>query len=95
MERYCCSRCKAIKYKAYFAYCDKSPSKRQSYCKECQRAYYREYIVPALRGRGFNRVLPSWLRKVVMPPVSIPGKVIVLQTYRDGQHLRRRAVVGA
>jgi hypothetical protein len=53
------------------------------YCKECEKAYRREYILPALRGRGKARVMPDWVMSMLDKPKVIERKVIRLEEYID------------
>lgn len=91
-----CSYCHSEKSLSFFAKSSWSSDGHQTYCKLCKREYYREYILPALRGRGHNRVLPAWVKGLVRPPEFLPSKVIRLQDYfkPDTNRRAKRLVVG-
>lgn len=91
-----CSRCGFVLAIDMFHYSNTSADGCQPYCKTCKQDYYREYIVPALRGRGNDHVLPAWLKTLVKPPLELPGKVIRLADYIDPASDKKikRLVVG-
>lgn len=89
-----CSRCKHNLYSYDFNLNRHTRDGRQAYCKDCQQQYGREYILPALRGRGARKVLPSWVKGLVSPPVKLPAKVIHIRQYLNPtSHQREKKVV--
>jgi len=81
-----CSCCKALLPFDSFYNAAATKDGKMYTCKDCCRAYRREYILPALRGRGKARVLPAWVQGLITEPVRIPAKVINIKD--------RLAVVG-
>jgi hypothetical protein len=65
-------------------------------CGECRKAYYREYMLPAIRGRGKACVMPDWVSMMISKPTKIPAKVIKLEDYvnKDHGHEVRCVVAG-
>ena len=79
-----CSKCGKEKDASEFHANRSSRRGKQAYCIGCQRDYQREYILPALRGRGKNRTLPAWAADLVMRrPIYTPAKVLHLDRHED------------
>ena len=50
-------------------------------CRDCETQYRREYILPALRGVGKARALPSWVETLMHGRTLRSGNVISLREY--------------
>ena len=51
-------------------------------CRDCETQYRREYILPALRGRGAARALPLWVETLMHGrTLNPPHNVVVLKEY--------------
>jgi hypothetical protein len=91
-----CSKCGRSKPSSEFY---RNAHRKQGFtvaCKDCMRDYRREYILPALRGRGKARVMPDWVEDLVRKPKTLPGKLIRFEDYVDRKtgEVHQRAVVG-
>jgi len=92
-----CGKCGRSKPQSEFNRANTSKRGYQTNCRECQREYRREYILPALRGRGKARVMPVWVEDLVRKPKTLPGKLIRFEDYVDNRtgEVHNRAVVGS
>jgi hypothetical protein len=51
-------------------------------CRDCEQEYRHAYILPALRGRGAARALPSWVETLMHGrALNPPHNVITLKQY--------------
>jgi hypothetical protein len=96
MSQQQCGKCGRSKPQSEFYQSRTSKRGWCTVCKDCQREYRREYILPALRGRGHARVMPAWVEDLVRKPKTLPGKLIRFEDYVDRKtgEVHHRAVVG-